>query len=296
MEQVVCKHFQTGFCKFAEHCRKQHVQEICQTNQCTLKSCTQRHPNICRYFNTHNACKFGEKCAYLHNITKEKSDTAELENKINKLEEWVQTMSQQITSLQNEISSMKKKSSSTALFKWTECGYKASTNTVLKRHITTKHNIKTLEQISDSITYDSPKLVHSSQEERDKTIINIHEAVTEHCVNLKCEYWNCQFNAKDTKDLENHIKVKHVVDESFKYPDSTEEIECPDCDFVFVADHDFARHVYEEHLYSFTCRHCQKHLPGDDYMVGIHYTMCPAPCDDHRLCPCKFWSKLVWIM
>ena len=217
-----------AFVSLQSTAKKQHVQDICQTNQCTLKSCTQRHPNICRYFNTHNACKFGEKCAYLHNITKEKSDTAELENKINKLEEWVQTMSQQITSLQRELYSMKKISPSTAFSKSTECSYKASTNTVLKPHITTKHNIKTLEKIRDSITYDSPKLDHSSQEERDKTIISIHEAVTEHCVNLKCEYWNCQFNAKDTKDLENHIKVKHVVDESFKYPDSTEEIECPD--------------------------------------------------------------------
>ena len=105
---------------------------------------------------------------------------------------------------------------------------------------------------------------------------------------MKYECWTCQFNAKDTKDQENHIKVKHVVDESFEYPDSTEEIECLHCDYVFLADHNFARHVYKEHFYTFTCRHCHKHLPGDDNMVGIHYKMCPAPCDDHQLCPCKF--------
>ena len=106
-------------------------------------------------------------------------------------------------------------------------------------------------------------------------------------VQLKCEYWTCQFNAKDTLDLNNHITVKHAVDETFIFPDSTEEFECPGCDFVFLADHNFARHVYEEHKYSFSCRHFNKHLPGEDETAGIHYKMCTAPCDCHRFCHCR---------
>ena len=48
-------------------------------------------------------------------------------------------------------------------------------------------------------------------------------------------------------DLENHIHVKHVVDKSFKYPESTEELECLYCDLVFLLDQNYATHVYEEH-------------------------------------------------
>ena len=53
-------------------------------------------------------------------------------------------------------------------------------------------------------------------------------------IQLKCAYWNCQFNSKDTIYLENNIKVKHVVDKLFKYQDTNEETECPNYDIVFL--------------------------------------------------------------
>ena len=70
--------------------------------------------------------------------------------------------------------------------------------------------------------------------------------------------------------------MKHAVDESFIYLSSYEEYECPGCNYVFLADHNFARHVYEGHFLSFDCSHCCKHLRGEDEKAGIHYKMCPV--------------------
>ena len=45
-----------------------------------------------------------------------------------------------------------------------------------------------------------------------------------------------------------HISEKHAADESFVHPNSSEELECPECVKLFLADHNYARHFYEEHF------------------------------------------------
>ena len=97
----------------------------------------------------------------------------------------------------------------------------------------------------------------------------------------------CQLSSYDKKELETDIDIEHAVDESFINTNSTVELKCPECDQLFMADHTSARHVYEEHFYSFTCTHCNKHLPGEDKMADIHYKMCPAPFTGHPFCHCK---------
>ena len=175
---------------------------------------------------------------------------------------------------------------------WLQCQLRNSCK-ASHYHKKTSIHWKLLKKIWEINFNESHKVLEHSEEKRDSPDISVCEEVTIKEIQLKCAYWNCQFNSKDTIDLENHIKVKHVVDESFKYPDSTEEIKCLHFDLVFMADHNFTRHVYQKHFYSFACKHCHKHLPGDDEMVGIHYTMCSSPCDGHRFCPCKFWPKIL---
>ena len=67
-------------------------------------------------------------------------------------------------------------------------------------------------------------------EEKGDTV-NIHpyeeEKVIE--VHVKCEHWQCKFSSNDKIELENYICINDVVDESFIYPSSSEELECPDC-------------------------------------------------------------------
>ena len=100
MEASHCKHFQNGHCNFCDHCNKQHINELSQTEYCSKITCTKRHPKICKYFNTY--CRFGNKCSFKHVTTKTQNDTAELESKTIKLEECIQIISSQINSLQKK--------------------------------------------------------------------------------------------------------------------------------------------------------------------------------------------------
>ena len=94
MKGVVCKHFQTGYCRFQEHCRKRYVKEICEKENCKTKTCKYRHPTVCKFFTAHNTCKFGEKCAYHHKTTTAGNENIEIMIKINALENTVTLLSE----------------------------------------------------------------------------------------------------------------------------------------------------------------------------------------------------------
>ena len=66
----VCKHFQTGYCKFGRSCKKQHVSESCLKADCNSKACLQRHPKQCKFFSQSGFCKFGDSCSYKHTSSK----------------------------------------------------------------------------------------------------------------------------------------------------------------------------------------------------------------------------------
>ena len=141
MEAIPCKHFQTGFCKFREQCRKNHIIEMCQTEQCASESCNKRHPKLCKYFSTF--CKFGDNCCYKHVTPKSNTvtDTTHIVSQLKSLGEQIKIMSNTIINLEKEISTFKKTSPSKIIFMCDECGYEASSETVLKRHITSKHKV-----------------------------------------------------------------------------------------------------------------------------------------------------------
>ena len=49
VKKEVCKHNQTGFCKYGERCCKQHVNIKCNQDECKDKLCTRRHPRLCKF-------------------------------------------------------------------------------------------------------------------------------------------------------------------------------------------------------------------------------------------------------
>ena len=64
----LCLHNKFGFCKHGDKCRKEHVQEICQDNECNQSECRRRHPKECKYFKLYKRCKFNDFCAFSHVI------------------------------------------------------------------------------------------------------------------------------------------------------------------------------------------------------------------------------------
>ena len=274
MEGRVCKHYQTGFCKFGVHCRKQHVIEMCTEEHCDKRICVKRHPNMCKYFSLNHFCKFGEMCCYKHITFKNSSETFNLEIKIGELETCIKNMSAQISNLEKNIEALQKMSAPKVDFNCDECGYLASSETVLKRHITIKHlSTNQPENLRDSVQDKSLQLSPGSEARaEDISLLEAEVSLQE----VKCEYWTCKYVSNSTNNMTQHINMKYAVDESFVYPNLSEELECPECGKLFLADHNYARHAYEEHF------------PGDDLMYCIHMKICPSPCDGNPRCSCKY--------
>ena len=67
---VICEHFKFGHCKYLEHCRNQHIKDVCENPECDAISCNRRHPRPCRFYQTYGRCKF-EPCSYKHIEPKE---------------------------------------------------------------------------------------------------------------------------------------------------------------------------------------------------------------------------------
>ena len=63
---TLCLYNKFGFCKHGDKCRKEHVQEICENNECNQSECRRRHPKECKYFKLYKRCKFNEFCAFSH--------------------------------------------------------------------------------------------------------------------------------------------------------------------------------------------------------------------------------------
>ena len=229
MESVVCKHFQTGFCKFEEHCRKQHIQDISPNCKCADKACTKRHPRICKFFNNHNTCKFGEHCAYQHKTTKENNDIMILAAKVDDLENTVKVMSANIDVLEERLQNKSKESISTSNIDCEQCNYHASSTTVLKRHMTIKHPSKHTPEVLREQDPDS--VLHLNQlaggRAEDKHPMHADVQIFEES-NFECEYIKldkrCDFKSNTLNELHLHITMKHTIDQSYVYPISTIEI------------------------------------------------------------------------
>ena len=95
----------SGFCKYAEKCRKQHSKSICLNQKCD-KKCTSRHPKPCKY---EDNCKFFAKqiCAFKH-VTRAYDDIelVTLKQQIESLKLKNENMESQVIKLDKEITNL----------------------------------------------------------------------------------------------------------------------------------------------------------------------------------------------
>ena len=63
-----CRYNNKGYCKYKLKCKFEHSKEVCQYylkgEKCTKKSCKQRHPKVCKWWQG-GGCK-RQNCDYLH--------------------------------------------------------------------------------------------------------------------------------------------------------------------------------------------------------------------------------------
>ena len=279
--QPVCKHFQTGFCKFGERCCKKHVKETCKAEGCK-KTCSLRHPKPCKYFALNKFCKFGEACCYQHST--DPADSC-LREQVRSLQATVDSLSESLKALENQIVKLKNAN------KCDLCDYTATSSTVLKTHVSKKHKKSSQstpegersdENLSDSLHVSLPSV------EREEPVIDFPPQVLEDR-SIKCEWIYCQHVANSTSDMTEHVGMVHTITSSFVFPDSDEREACETCGIEFFLDHTYAMHMYNNHNCGFECDHCHEYLPGcEGGFIEIHMKLCSAQCDGDPKCACKW--------
>ena len=271
--EKVCKHFQCGFCKFGESCKKQHIKHMCLIQSCTSKSCIKRHPKNCKYFSIQQSCKFGDHCAYKHNSSSDKSDHKKCQDKIAALEasfEFLKAQMYDLTEELDNIKSEKHKVNVDPSFECEICEYKASTKTVLKRHTTAKHkqNIpppekERNEDLETSLTLLVPL------EEREEVIYSPPQPVhkdfskTSSSLHFKCNI--CQHETVSEAALHGHKSLKHNT--NIPHTSQWDKKKCHICNNVFTETTLFKNHMITQHGFSdehsAECMNCESTELGD---------------------------------
>ena len=294
LEALVCKHFQTGYCKFREQCRKQHVTELCGIDNCKSKACTKRHPKVCKFFTAHNMCRYNEKCAYLHTITKEESDTAALLIKVAHLEDTLKVMDEKLKALEEIIEKLNSESipASSGTFKCDKCDYKASKNSILKRHKTSKHKtiLPELEHERSTAHDNSLQLELDLQEREDEAYIDSslsdkdnYIAPSLPLIRFKCEL--CMHESESSNALHGHISIHH--NPSILHTSKWETNKCHICITMFTNTTHFKSHMLEQHGFTYdstACLNCESSGP-----LG-YYTPVPDQVI-YMICKeCELWD------
>ena len=276
----ICKFNQTGFCKFKEHCRKKHENEICENiNECTKQKCTKRHPKVCKNYTKYNKCRFNDVCAYYHEkegniqeelneqfklaMLKHERDIQELNKEVTNMKHIIHTLtlelakcSQKHVSIVETVEKDEKKSStvpssssSQQEFQCDQCDYTCVKDITLKKHVNTKHQIVK------------------------KTCEKGHESVVK--AKFNCD--ECSFICNTKKLLKKHKSKEHNQKSSE---------EC-------IIDNDSNNENIEETL-CLVCRECQKKFKSNndlDAHMETHHkapTMCTIKCEN---CGMEFSKK-----
>ena len=282
----ICKHFQTGHCKFGGRCKKRHVPENCPKADCADKACQARHPKQCRFFSQSGFCKFGEFCSYKHLTT---PSPGHFHIQIQALEVKIEELCKAINVLEDEVLELKNVNTCEI------CDYKASSKTTLKTHISKKHKdliqLPRRESERGALPDDTLNLSVPGGERRELSTSSSSLLVVMDESPTMCEWCYCKFKTSSNSEMMKHVEAAHSITTDFVFPKSNVRIACPEgedfCGKEFFLDQTFALHVYNEHKVGFNCDHCLAFLPGGDEMQEIHYQLCTFPCRGDPKCFCK---------
>ena len=289
----LCKHFQTGYCKFGGSCKKRHVSENCLKADCRRKSCLQRHPKQCKYFSQSGFCRFGENCSYKH-TTSSNFDDHNLQ--IQALEVRISDLCKAIKVLEEEMLELKNAN------QCERCDYKANSSTSLKTHMSKKHkNLVPLAPENERVAPPDDTLNLSvpgcEREELFPSSISPLSVADENPT--MCEWCYCTFKTSSNSEMRKHVEAAHTITSDFVYPKSNVKIVCPSsptspesvsCGKEFFMDHTFAMHEYNIHKTGFDCDHCHTFVPGGEWLEDIHMRLCTFPCSGSPKCSCKSLS------
>ena len=232
MEGKVCQHDKHGYCKFKDHCRKDHYSEICiEGGSCeNIKVCNKRHPTHCRRFQMNKFCQFGSTCAYFHSeLSNQINDvgTNELKRKLTSLEN---IMSGEVAQLKVNVKLLSNK------IKDLETKLVGHSNTEKDPVVEVEEEATVAEKVENSI---------NTQEDLANEMIEDHQGKIENSdikegvhSESKAKVFNCEqceFSFKSKK--KKHVKAKHLKNSE----------KCAKCKVCFYSKADLEKHMMKKH-------------------------------------------------
>ena len=176
-------------------------------------------------------------------------------------------MNNQIINLEKEISTFKKTPPSKIIFKCDECGDDASSETILKRHKTSKHKEHNpTPEKERSTEHDTSHQLLMSEDERaealysppqphDEDHIQITNTIAEKTVlQFKCEL--CSFASIWPANLQSHLSFTH--NPSIPHTSKWDYNKCYICNQVFNTSEFIKNHMIELHNFSDNSNVCTK--------------------------------------
>jgi hypothetical protein len=226
--------------------------------------------------------------AYTHHISKEESDYMKLVTTVSTLENQVKDMCLKISNLEKELQNrIIKEAFLESKIKCDKCEYTASSNTVLKRHNSMKHNNsanKTPEKVRGASHNDSLQLSPISDERSEETTpVFLEQVNRELNHNFKCEY--CDTTTVSQHALKGHKDFYHTP--NLPHTSDWEENTCHICNKHFDDTSEFKSHMINEHSFSEEIAVCYQCEVSTD--VGIYR---PVPLQ-WIFMECKNCMKLV---
>ena len=241
MEHEVCHYNQTGFCKFRQHCRKEHENRICQQNH-DFKStgCSLRHPKVCRSFERDGTCKFKEVCAYKHQISQNAEmhaqDVRNLQQEMSQMISMIKQMEDKIEFLEKSLEKITKTNieeivsivvSSLESNKLTvnnkdietgedaencincdECSYECKDEETMIRHMSKDHYECSSCDLCGTYFGTRHLLeVHNEKEHKNNEQVEDFSDVENEITNHECK--QCHLKFKEVDELQWHIKENH---------------------------------------------------------------------------------------
>ena len=201
-------------------------------------------------------------------------------------------MNNQIINLAKEISTFKKTPPSTIIFKCDECGYEASSETVLKRHKTSKHKEHNLTPGKERSTeHDISLQLLMSVDERALVLYSPPQPHNEDHIQItttfeektfqqfKCEL--CSFASVCSANLQSHLSFTH--NPSIPHTSEWDYNKCYICNQVFNTFEFFKNHMIQLHNFSDNSNVCTKYFEPNEVCCAVRRVNCFNPIYNYVL-------------
>ena len=300
----LCLYNKFGYCKHKDHCRKQHVKEVCAKISCDISNCTSRHPKICKFYRDYGMCKF-DPCMFRHEDAT--SQISELKKENHSLLKQIENIDKKLEDLEAKIA------------KSEDWIYKL--HSIEERLEKLSDNEKMIYEKDSQIDALSKKVdaIEASQLIKDEAIKILEErlvhteALFQKNVNKKVKQsiacLECDFKTNSQQGLKVHMKRKHTLKGTEIYPRKCDlcdvELEskkvmkehmrhhsykkanyqCIDCDFLGDNQRTMDVHIGKLHSENVECGLCESILKTIDDLE-LHLVTCETytcrriDCDD----------------